>query len=61
VHVPFLIGTAMILAAAFVLATVRRDLEAADRGEVVQPELNTLDRVEHDDELQIAAGLGSID
>jgi MFS transporter, ACDE family, multidrug resistance protein len=60
-HVPFLIGTATILAAALVLATVRRALDAADRGEIVQPELNELDRFEHDEQLQVAAGLGSSD
>jgi MFS transporter, ACDE family, multidrug resistance protein len=60
-HVPFLIGTATIIAAAFVLATVRRALDAADRGEVAQPELNELDRFEHEEEVQVAAGLGSVD
>jgi hypothetical protein len=60
-HVPFLIGAATIVAAAFVLATVRRALDAADRGEVVQPELNELDRFEHDEELQVGAGLGTVD
>jgi len=59
--VPFLIGTATIIAAALVLATVRDRLAAADRGEVVQPELNQLDRFEHDEELQVAAGLGTVD
>jgi ACDE family multidrug resistance protein len=60
-HVPFLIGTATIIAAALVLSTVHRALDAADRGEVIQPELDELDRVEHDDQLQVAAGLGNTD
>jgi MFS transporter, ACDE family, multidrug resistance protein len=60
-HVPFLIGTVTIIAAAFVLATVRRALDAADRGEVVQPELNELDRFEHEEQLHVAAGLGTVD
>jgi predicted MFS family arabinose efflux permease len=60
-HVPFLIGTAAIIAAVLVLATVRRALDAADRGEVVQPELNELDRFEHDEQSQVAAGLGTVD
>jgi N-formylglutamate amidohydrolase len=60
-HVPFLIGTATIVGAALVLATVRRALDAADRGEVVQPELTELDRFEHDEQLQVAAGLGTVD
>jgi MFS family permease len=61
VHVPFLIGAVAIIAAAFVLSTVRAALDAADRGEVVQPELNELDRFERDEQLQVAAGLGSVD
>jgi hypothetical protein len=60
-HVPFLIGTATIVAAALVLTTVHRALDAADRGEIAQPELNELDRFEHDEDVQVAAGLGSAD
>src|SRR5579859_4451142 len=60
-HVPFLIGTATVVAAGLVLATVRSALDAADRGEIVQPELNELDRFEHEEELQVAAGLGTVD
>jgi hypothetical protein len=61
VHVPFLIGAASIIAAALVLATVRAALDAADRGEVDQPELNEVDRFEHDEQLKVAAGLGTVD
>jgi MFS family permease len=60
-HVPFLIGAGTVIAAALVLTTVRRALAAADRGEVMQPELSDLDRFEHDEELQVAAGLGTVD
>ena len=60
-HVPFLIGAATIVAAALVLTTVHRALAAADRGEVAQPELSELDRVEHDEALEVAAGLGTVD
>jgi ACDE family multidrug resistance protein len=60
-HVPFLIGAVTIIAAALVLATVRDAVDAADRGEVVQPELNELDRFEQDGQLQVAAGLGTVD
>jgi MFS transporter, ACDE family, multidrug resistance protein len=60
-HVPFLIGTATIIAAALVLTTVHSALDAADRGEIVQPELNELDRFEHEEQLQVAAGLGTVD
>jgi ACDE family multidrug resistance protein len=60
-HVPFLIGTGAVLAAGLVLSTVRGALDAADRGEVVQPELNDLDRVEREDGMQVAAGIGNLD
>jgi ACDE family multidrug resistance protein len=60
-HVPFLIGTATVLAAAIVLSTVHHALDAADRGEIAQPELNDLDRFEHEEELQVGAGLGNLD
>jgi predicted MFS family arabinose efflux permease len=60
-HVPFLIGAATILAAAIVLTSVHRALSAADRGEVVQPERSDLDRVEREDDAQVAAGIGSAD
>jgi MFS transporter, ACDE family, multidrug resistance protein len=60
-HVPFLLGTATLLAAAIILSTVHRALDAADRGEMSQPELNELDRVEREDEAQVAAGLGNQD
>jgi hypothetical protein len=33
----------------------------AAAGEVVQPELNELDRFEHEEQLQVAAGLGTVD
>jgi MFS transporter, ACDE family, multidrug resistance protein len=58
-NVPFLLGAGTVLAAAAVLSTVHRALGAADRGEVPQPELTDLDRVEHEDALQVGAGLGS--
>jgi predicted MFS family arabinose efflux permease len=61
VHVPFLIGTATIIAAALVLTTVHGALGAADRGEVAQPELNDIDRFEDAEGVQVAAGLGSND
>jgi len=60
-HVPFLLGTATLVAAALVLSTVHRALDAADRGEVPQPERNRLDRAEREDQTQVAAGLGSQD
>jgi MFS transporter, ACDE family, multidrug resistance protein len=60
-HVPFLIGTAAVLAAALTLSTVHGALDAADRGEIAQPELNDVDRVEREDDLQVAAGIGNLD
>jgi MFS transporter, ACDE family, multidrug resistance protein len=58
-HVPFLLGTATVLAGAVVLSTVQRALDAADRGEIPQPELDDLDRVERKDALQVGAALGN--
>ena len=46
-HLPFLIGAGAVLVAAFVLATVRKSLAAADRGEIAQPEIDELDEVEN--------------
>jgi predicted MFS family arabinose efflux permease len=60
-HVPFLIGAAAVVAAAVVLSTVHPALDAADRGEIAQPELNNLDRAEDEAGVQVAAGLGSLD
>ncbi len=60
-HVPFLLGAGTVLVAAAVLSTVHRALAAADRGEVVQPELDDLDHLEREDELAVAAGLGNED
>jgi MFS transporter, ACDE family, multidrug resistance protein len=60
-HVPFLLGAATVLAAALTLSTVHRALDAADRGQVAQPEDSELDRAEREDELQVGAGLGSAD
>jgi ACDE family multidrug resistance protein len=37
-HVPFLIGAGAVVAAAIVLSTVHGALDAADRGEIAQPE-----------------------
>ena len=61
VHVPFLIGAATVVAAAIVLSTVHKALDAADRGAVAQPERDELDRVEREDEMQVSAGLGNTD
>jgi MFS family permease len=58
-HVPFLLGAVAVVAAAVLLSTVHRALAAADRGEIVQPELDELDRFEHEEELPVGAGIGN--
>jgi predicted MFS family arabinose efflux permease len=58
-RLPFVIGAIAVLVAALVLRTVHRALSAADRGEVPQPELDDLDRIEREEDLQVAAGLGN--
>jgi ACDE family multidrug resistance protein len=60
-HVPFLIGAVTVVAAAVVLSTVHGALDAADRGEIAQPEVNDLDRIEREDGVEVAAGLGNQD
>jgi predicted MFS family arabinose efflux permease len=61
VHLPFWIAAGTVLLAALVLTNVHRALGAADRGEVLQPERDDLDRVEREDEVQVSAGLGNAD
>jgi hypothetical protein len=58
-HVPFLLGSFALVAAALLLSTVNRALAAADRGEIVQPERDELDVAEREDELLVGAGVGS--
>jgi MFS family permease len=58
-HVPFVIGAGTVVLAAVLLSTVHKALTAADNGVVQQPELDDLDRVEREDELQVAAGIGN--
>jgi predicted MFS family arabinose efflux permease len=58
-HVPFVIGAGTVVLAALLLATVHRALTNADAGAVAQPEPTELDRIEREDELQVAAGIGN--
>ncbi|HEX7738889.1 MAG TPA: MFS transporter [Marmoricola sp.] len=58
-RLPFYIATATLVLAVMVLSTVHKSLEQADAGEVAQPELDDLDRVEREDDLQVAAGIGN--
>jgi MFS transporter, ACDE family, multidrug resistance protein len=60
-HVPFLLGAGAVLAGAVVLTLVHRALGAADRGEVAQPQLDSLERAEAESEVQVAAGIGNQD
>jgi hypothetical protein len=46
---------------AVVLASVHKALDAADRGEIAQPELDELDRVETEAEMPVSAGFGNED
>jgi len=57
-HVPFVLGAGTVVVAAVVLSTVRRALDAADRGQIAQPELDDLDRIEREEALPIGAALG---
>jgi ACDE family multidrug resistance protein len=60
-HIPFLLGAATLIAAAIVLSTVHKALTAADRGEIAQPVVDELDRVENEDPLPGALGIGNAD
>jgi MFS family permease len=60
-RIPFLLGTATLLAAAAVLATVHRALVAADHGEVAQPVVTELDEVENAHPITGAIGIGNAD
>ena len=54
-----MIGAGTVVLAAVLLSTVHGALTRADEGAVAQPEVDDLDRVEREDELQVAAGIGN--
>jgi ACDE family multidrug resistance protein len=60
-HIPFLLGAVAVLVAALVLSTVHHALDAADRGEIAQPELTDLDRSEDQDAMPEAMTIGNAD
>ncbi|MTD17003.1 MFS transporter [Nakamurella sp. YIM 132087] len=60
-HIPFLLGALAVLVAAVVLSTVHKGLDAADRGEIAQPEKDELDRIEDADPLPEAMTVGNAD
>ena len=59
--VPFLLGAATLVAAGLVLGLVHKALTAADRGEIAQPEADELDRVEDQNPVAGAVGVGNAD
>jgi predicted MFS family arabinose efflux permease len=58
-NLPFAIAAGSVVLAAVVLSTVHRALTSADRGEIAQPEVDDLDRVEREDEVQVGAAFGN--
>jgi hypothetical protein len=40
---------------------VHRALDAADRGEISQPELDALDRLDREEAVEVSAGIGNVD
>jgi len=60
-HVPFLLATATLIAAAIVLSTAHKALSAADRGEVAQPGVSGLDKLEDADAYPEAETMGNAD
>ena len=60
-HVPFLLGAGTVVAAALTLSTVHGALDAADRGQITQPESSERDRAEDENAVQVATGLGNLD
>jgi MFS family permease len=60
-NVPFLIGAGAVVVGIFVLATVHNALDAADRGEVAQPELTSLDQIEDEHPYPQALTVGNTD
>ncbi len=60
-HLPFLVAAVAVAVAAVVLSTVRRQLAAADRGEVAQPEPDAVDRVEREHPVATGLAVGDAD
>jgi MFS family permease len=58
-HLPFAIGAGALVVAAVVLSTVHGALTAADRGQVIQPELDALERAMDADPFPEAETVGS--
>jgi hypothetical protein len=59
--IPFFLGTATLIVATIVLSRVHKALDAADRGEIAQPVITELDRIETENPLPGAAAIGNAD
>jgi ACDE family multidrug resistance protein len=60
-RIPFLLGTATLVAAAIVLSSVHKSLAAADRGEIAQPVVTDLERAERENPFPDATAIGNAD
>jgi ACDE family multidrug resistance protein len=60
-RIPFLLGTATLIAAAIILSRVHNALTAADRGEIAQPVITDLDKVENENPFPGATAIGNAD
>ena len=60
-RIPFLLGSATLIAAAIVLGRVHKALAAADRGEIAQPIITELDKFEDENPFPSAAAVGNAD
>ena len=60
-RIPFLLGTATLIAAAIILSRVHKALTAADRGEIAQPVITDLDKAENENPFPGATAIGNAD
>jgi MFS transporter, ACDE family, multidrug resistance protein len=60
-RIPFLLGTATLIAAAIILSRVHKALTAADRGEIAQPVITALDKAENENPFPGATAIGNAD
>lgn len=60
-HVPFVLGGATVVAAAFLLSTVHEALDDADHGRIAQPVTDRLGEAEIANEGAVSAGVGNAD
>jgi MFS transporter, ACDE family, multidrug resistance protein len=60
-RIPFLLGTATLIAATIILSRVHKALTAADRGEIAQPVITDLDQAENENPFPGATAIGNAD